>query len=723
MRIVEELKTKVMITLAVSVFISFQAMAESRTLQAFGFPLSGNQVIKNIVNLGTVKDRLVVAGLVGDKTRQYEDEEKKCLLFSIYKGAVNTLAEIGGDCSDSNPLPVHLRGLKYQTDGNSILVSVETGLARRDLWLTDGTIENTISIKDDFDQNGNDFLIKGKIYSSVVTSYEAQRSALYVRDGQRYEQLLESGGVVMPFLQTDLVVIQSGLNLYISDGTVAGTRLIFEGNLSMPQWNNQYVVGEDRVGTYSFNVSVSDGTDGATLMVMPNLPVITDGTVEGTFAINPEELVPDCDKSLTKKNGIFQIGNALFYTRCDGSGGRDLVSYSLVSKIISKVASLPDTENVVFGDYTGEWMDKRHLGRLFIFNQKSPDGSLSLWRTNGTSAGTYKISDLNVPDYEYGNLKELSTLLESNGHLYLVGYNGTLWVSDGSQSGTYQIPKVWTDIYGFSPSIATAEGITRTQHNDYLINEANFKELSSAEGSISLAIHNPLRGKEAAMVLLSYSGNPQDYSGGQIRTMESDSSYIFGLAGRAGYFDFYYIDKDLCPSDPDKQTPGFCGCGVEEQQLEVYKDPSSNLNAAVCQTEQGNALLNLESAPAPKAELKTSELIISFPDNLLEKLAANLDLASGDGSLIVSDNKQISKKVKTKLNLRILQIADGKYKTLKFKKLKNGKFKTKLPKGASRNTVFAYEYGFNAISKKGHNTLFTVDSLKRGKIEGKKKQK
>ncbi|MEM9525463.1 MAG: ELWxxDGT repeat protein, partial [Bacteroidota bacterium] len=189
-----------------------------------------------------------------------------------------------------------------------------------ELWVTDGTPENTVLLKDiqEGDGNGNpfDFIVyEGKLYFTANNGTNS--SELWVTDGteegtQLVVDIQEGGGPGNPNFKTifqDKLFFTAndglvGNELWMSDGTEEGTMLVKDirdgGNASPSQYF-------EHNGELYFRAN--DGNVGTELWK-------TDGTEEGTV------LVRDIREgsSSSSPSDFFTLGDSLFFVANDGDG-------------------------------------------------------------------------------------------------------------------------------------------------------------------------------------------------------------------------------------------------------------------------------------------------------------------------------------------------------------------------------------------------------------------
>ena len=219
---------------------------------------------------------------------------------------------------------------------------------------------------------------------------------------------------------------QNAFKLWTTDGTAAGTMMLSSLTLNEGLGLTSFIVSTGSLAYFN----AKDPASGTELWV-------TDGTVAGTHLVT--DLSPGTASSSPLPVGkfgsrfLFRAGpdRALYIT--DGTEqGTHLVSPVYASLGVA-------------------------LGNVVVLAVLEPDQSWSLWKTDGTSAGTTLVR---------GGFKSIDQFAIAGGALYMVaddGINGSeVWRSDGTASGTSLV----TDL---NSSTASAPLILDTFHGGLLI--------------------------------------------------------------------------------------------------------------------------------------------------------------------------------------------------------------------------------------------------------------
>jgi ELWxxDGT repeat protein len=289
--------------------------------------------------------------------------------------------------------------------GNGILFAANTN----QLWKSDGTEAGTVQLKD--------FIIAPAGFEPFHTY------------GELDYQLIDIGGKLF-FTANDGTHDEE---LWLSDGTAAGTRLVKEINptgsariTSLTSWNGKLFFISNAVSSALWT---------------------SDGTTAGTTAIKSFTSGPDIFAA-----GLIQANGALFFISGD-SAGYTLWKSNGTPAGTTPVATLPAIEPPPTRLVAVN-------GRLF-FLASDADHGRELWTSDGTAAGTKMVKDLDPGDFS----SELSRLTAMNGKLYFIAENPAssyyeLWRSDGSADGTVRVKEFgYNDLEGApAPNNFTAIG-------------------------------------------------------------------------------------------------------------------------------------------------------------------------------------------------------------------------------------------------------------------------
>lgn len=269
----------------------------------------------------------------------------------------------------------------------------DDGIHGRELWRSDGTALGT-------------FLIRDLCPGSCGSRYPWWSSMAALGD-----QLL--------FVADDGV---HGLELWITDGTTLGTRMVLD---LRPGYASSGIQSLTAAGDLAFFVAEADGLH-ATLWR-------TDGTAKGTFAITPpgppESFAPT---SIHPGPGFLYLCNATWggqtgLWRSDGSA----LGTVFVAAVGCWQNSIGKRGTMLVGP----------AGVLYFQGQAISPGPVDpeLWRSDGTLAGTWRVKDISPG----GNGSWPSGLVFLGSELLFTADGpggGGLWRTDGTEAGTVPIP-------------------------------------------------------------------------------------------------------------------------------------------------------------------------------------------------------------------------------------------------------------------------------------------
>lgn len=307
------------------------------------------------------------------------------LIKDIYQGT------LGSEPREISPL------------GNNVLFSADDYVLGRELWISDGTTSGTQLLKD---------INPGTTVGNV-------------------SRLTKSGSFIYFLGYTN----DTGAELWRTDGTTAGTFLLKDINVG---------VGDGFIGSSIIDVNgtlffmarednnnrqqlwKSDGTEVGTVMVKNLRPNTASATNARYFTVTPSGL--------------------LYFSIDDGVNGRELwVSDGTESGTVM----VKDLNNQPPSGFTYSPNNLIVLNEILYFGGWDEVNGFSLWRSDGTENGTYIVkSDVRFADTDDDALNDKVAVF--NNKIYFSGFQSTtystygieLWVSDGTESGTYMLKDI-----------------------------------------------------------------------------------------------------------------------------------------------------------------------------------------------------------------------------------------------------------------------------------------
>ncbi len=213
----------------------------------------------------------------------------------------------------------------------------------------------------------------------------------------------------------------AGEELWVTDGTTAGTYMVKDINLTGPSYPANFCAFDDRAffvandGEHGRELWVSDGTEAGTYMI--------DDIYAGAESSNPR-LLSDC-------------GNVLMFTATDAGGG-DPWFFNPISTEAGKAHDFAAQPEDGLGYYIN-WN-----GKIF-FQGYDPQTGFEPWAMDAVTTGAYLVKDVYGGSASGGFINPFVF----NGVLYFAGYTwaeaAELWTTDGTEVGTEIFHEFCTD--------------------------------------------------------------------------------------------------------------------------------------------------------------------------------------------------------------------------------------------------------------------------------------
>jgi ELWxxDGT repeat protein len=339
---------------------------------------------------------------------------------------------------------------------NGKLLFAASDTTARGLWITDGTAAGTVLLKRFPGQGGlpefspdTRFAVLGP-RAYFVADDGVVGSELWTTDGTPAGTTLvadvrpgSTGGLNFFLGVFDGRLIfsaQDGIGtsqIFITDGTASGTSALTSfGVFSLIGGPPLFAIADDRF----YFVARDD---------VPEIRIwVSDGTPGGTHALtNPGIPAP----SFSTPHFFTRVGNRVLYS--DGPG------FWRIDLATNAIDALTWNDPVHGPRQVSATAPPIALGGLALLISEGPvAGSLELWRTDGTSGGTFKVGGIHAGPAPI-ELREGAVFSKvGDKAIYLAddGVNGQqLWSSDGSIANTVQLTNV--SLPGFS-QIATPLG-------------------------------------------------------------------------------------------------------------------------------------------------------------------------------------------------------------------------------------------------------------------------
>ena len=384
-------------------------------------------------------------------------------LFSANDGASNHGNELwvtdGTAAGTSMVLDINPTGDSAPSNfgalGNGVvLFRASDGTHGQELWATDGTAAGTSMVKDINAGTGDSL---PQLFAAIgngkalfrATDGATHGAELWVTDGTSAGTsmvldinagtgnsspgnftVIGSGKVL--FSATD-GTSNHGTELWVTDGTAAGTSMILDINAGTGNSNPAKFAA---LGNGKFVFSATDNAHGQELWV-------TDGTGAGT------SLVLDISPSAGSiPNYLTALGNGKVLFRAnDGTHGTELWITDGTAAGTSMVKDIyPGTGNSSPTKFTALGNGKS------VFSATDSAHGAELWVTDGTAAGTSLVLDIN-PGAVNATPNYLTAL--GNGTVLFRANDGThgteLWITDGTAAGTSLVQDINPGATGGNP--------------------------------------------------------------------------------------------------------------------------------------------------------------------------------------------------------------------------------------------------------------------------------
>ncbi len=312
------------------------------------------------------------------------------------------------------------RDFAVREDGR-VVFSADDGLAGRELWITDGTNAGTVRL-------GDVNLRSGGSYASFRGAFADGRALFVAWDG----------GV-------------TGYQLWATDGTPAGAQRLT--TVTNNNYGNNVFQGASQLADGRFVLS-GPGVDNA----FGGGLWVTDGTAAGT------SLLVDVNTRFAQF-GELADGRVVFNGQADGQGFKLWVTDGTASGTSVLFDQFPGFAG---GGVNPFYFTALGDGRLLFsgtgYDTTGPSYTFlgfELWVTDGTSAGTALVKDIFVGGA--GSNPGLDKAVQlGDGRVLFTARDGTagneLWVSDGTTAGTTRLADINASSASGNPEVVAATG-------------------------------------------------------------------------------------------------------------------------------------------------------------------------------------------------------------------------------------------------------------------------
>ena len=169
----------------------------------------------------------------------------------------------------------------------------------------------------------------------------------------------------------------------------------------------------------------------------------TDGTEANTYRVKSVNCGYRVIGESYNSPFLTNVGGTLYFVGDDGDGKTTLWKSDGTEAGTVKVANVSSPYNLVSVDNT------------LFFRATDAAGGSELWKSDGTEAGTVRVKDI----YSGSSSSSPSSLTNVNGTLFFTATDSTggyeLWKSDGTEAGTVRVKDIYSGTSSSSPSYLT----------------------------------------------------------------------------------------------------------------------------------------------------------------------------------------------------------------------------------------------------------------------------
>jgi len=400
--------------------------------------------------------------------------------------AASLLADINLGILGSSPGGTDLSN---EANVNGVLFfRADNGITGQELWKTDGTALGTVLVAD----------INLGLGSSAPSRLTNVNGTLFFRadNGVDGNQLWKSDGTatgtvavgdVDPTYLTNVngtlffrtSDVANGFELWKSDGTALGTALVKDINPGAANSFPQYFTNVN--GTLYFRAD--DGTTSRELWK-------SDGTAAGTVLVKDIRAgsAGSSPQQLTNVNGT------VFFRANDGPHGYELWKTDGTAGGTVLVKDITPGSTAYVGYGPGNLTNVN--GTLF-FETDNGVAEHSLWKSDGTTAGTVLLKDINAAQFE-----------AVGSALFFVGDSkNQLWKSDGTPAGTVLVKNFGTVANDPGPEqLTNVNGTVLFRANDGIAGTELWQSDGTAAGTVLLKDIKPGSGGSNPLNFLNING-------------------------------------------------------------------------------------------------------------------------------------------------------------------------------------------------------------------------
>ncbi len=349
-----------------------------------------------------------------------------------------------------------------------------------ELWVTDGTAAGTLELKDinpgaagSTPANFTFNIVTGKVFFTANDG--SHGTEVWVTDGTTAGTLrLDAAPAANPasytnptkptavlfagkeiFTATDNTGANTGTELWVTDGTAAGTALLQDINPGAASSTPANLTFNNTSGKVFF--TANDGSHGTEVWV-------TDGTTAGTIRLDAAAAANPA--SYTNPTIVSTVGAKEFFIATDNTGANTGTELWVTDGTAAGTALLKDIDPGAAGSTPGNFSFNPVGGGTKIFFTAG-DGShgTEVWVTDGTTAGTLRMDAAPAANpASYTNPTNLTAVGPAGKEIFIATDNtgantGTeLWVTDGTAAGTTLLKDINPGAAGSNPANFSSVG-------------------------------------------------------------------------------------------------------------------------------------------------------------------------------------------------------------------------------------------------------------------------
>jgi ELWxxDGT repeat protein len=258
------------------------------------------------------------------------------------------------------------------------------------------------------------------------------------------------------------IVFAAGRDLWFSDGTLAATRKNHTFGASSFSLTF-FSAGELEWITQGSRLWTTDGTEAGTVELIPSQPPtgqVYEGIRSGKLIYFIEDSGPDHGKRLWRSDGSAAgttIVRDLGLVPAEFVGVTDGMTYLNVGGKLyrsdgteSGTIELPVSSPCIFSGAA--------VGDALVLTSFASNGTLTVWRSDGTVTGTTQLAAMPAKDPSSG----CKSLAAHGSAAYFSGWDAVhgweLWMTDGTSSGTKMLADIYPGIKSSLPAELTVAG-------------------------------------------------------------------------------------------------------------------------------------------------------------------------------------------------------------------------------------------------------------------------